>query len=614
MKYTKKLICVILTLTMVLPMFTACGGSKTGETIEATVQTTPAETLPAATTAEASAAEDPGTGFFQVGQKMPDFTFTTYDGKTMSLYEVLEEKDMVLLNFWATWCGPCKNEFPGLQKAYEKYQDQVAVIALSVGVNDTDAMLEDYAKELGLTFPVGLDENGLCDRTGLDGIPVSMIIDRFGNICLMEASSQPQEAFENAFSIFTAEDYTETLVIPNMMVTKPDAEPASPEELAAALNVDGGKLTFANSDNPFVWPMTITEKDGRTVVQASNHTAPGTESCIQTTVTAKAGDAAVITFKLDNETFFEKMHIQVNGETVKTFTTNRDWITYAHTFETAGTYTVSVCYQRETYSWAENDNLWIDSIVLVSGDAAREAVKQNPTYPVSEQTQIQFVEDKGSLQYMEIYLVDQPQGETLPVVLAEGSESAWVKVQLDATMDPEALCLEELSGMAYPLATCAVEDGYLVELELMDHPALLGIYTLEPNTNIPTFTIAANMEQIQYIIDGNAKQGVACDVREAEPFVIKAGAAEQPMGDVTYTVTYTDQNGDPVPGVMCQVCDATTCQVYVSDNNGVCQFTLPAFAYEIHTLKVPEGYEGDTATVTNAPADGGELSFQLTKK
>ena len=55
------------------------------------------------------------------------------------------------------------------------------------------------------------------------------------------------------------------------------------------------------------------------------------------------------------------------------------------------------------------------------------------------------------------------------------------------------------------------------------------------------------------------------------------------------------------------------CQVFTSDANGVCQFTLPAKAYEIHTLKIPAGYAGDTATITQAPANGGELSFTLTK-
>ena len=89
---------------------------------------------------------------------------------------------------------------------------------------------------------------------------------------------------------------------------------------------------------------------------------------------------------------------------------------------------------------------------------------------------------------------------------------------------------------------------------------------------------------------------------------------EEPAGDGTYTVTYVDQNGDPVPGVMCQVCDAATCQVFVSNADGVCDFTLPAGHYEIHTLMVPAGYEGDTTTITEAPAGGGELTFTLTKK
>lgn len=51
-------------------------------------------------------------GFYQVGDKIEDFTITIYDGREVSLYKVLEEKDMVLLNLWATWCTPCCNELP----------------------------------------------------------------------------------------------------------------------------------------------------------------------------------------------------------------------------------------------------------------------------------------------------------------------------------------------------------------------------------------------------------------------------------------------------------------------------------------------------------------------
>ena len=84
--------------------------------------------------------------------------------------------------------------------------------------------------------------------------------------------------------------------------------------------------------------------------------------------------------------------------------------------------------------------------------------------------------------------------------------------------------------------------------------------------------------------------------------------------EVTYTVKYVDQNGQPVAGVTCQVCDDTTCATYQSDENGVCEFTLPPYAYEIHTLKLPEGYEGDTTTITTAPAEGGEMTIELKKK
>ena len=52
------------------------------------------------------------------GSRCPDFTFTTYDGKEYNLYDTLAEKDMVLINLWATWCGPCQSEFPAMTEAY----------------------------------------------------------------------------------------------------------------------------------------------------------------------------------------------------------------------------------------------------------------------------------------------------------------------------------------------------------------------------------------------------------------------------------------------------------------------------------------------------------------
>ena len=85
--------------------------------------------------------------------------------------------------------------------------------------------------------------------------------------------------------------------------------------------------------------------------------------------------------------------------------------------------------------------------------------------------------------------------------------------------------------------------------------------------------------------------------------------------EVTYTVKYVDQNGQPVAGVTCQVCDDTTCATYQSDENGVCEFTpAPLTPTRSTPLKLPEGYEGDTTTITTAPAEGGEMTIELKKK
>ena len=102
---------------------------------------------------------------FAAGQniKLNDFTVKTIDGKDFTLSEALKDHDLVLINLWATWCPPCKAEFPFLQEAWSKNKDRVAVIALSVEPTDTEAKLQSYARATQLTFPIAN-----VGRTGLD--------------------------------------------------------------------------------------------------------------------------------------------------------------------------------------------------------------------------------------------------------------------------------------------------------------------------------------------------------------------------------------------------------------------------------------------------------------
>lgn len=90
---------------------------------------------------------------------------------------------VVLLNFWATWCPPCREEMPSMQELHEEYQEKgLAVVAVSVD-KDSPGVVADYIEELGLTFQVLHDrDNRVSERYRIPGVPASFLIDREGRV------------------------------------------------------------------------------------------------------------------------------------------------------------------------------------------------------------------------------------------------------------------------------------------------------------------------------------------------------------------------------------------------------------------------------------------------
>ena len=90
---------------------------------------------------------------------------------------------IVFLNFWATWCVPCREEMPAMERLYRRYRDQgLVVLALSVDVHG-EAAITPFVKELGLTFPVGLDPNmRIASLYGIRALPSTFLLDRQGRI------------------------------------------------------------------------------------------------------------------------------------------------------------------------------------------------------------------------------------------------------------------------------------------------------------------------------------------------------------------------------------------------------------------------------------------------
>lgn len=110
----------------------------------------------------------------------PNFTLTTFDGQIYRLDELRGKP--VVLNFWASWCVPCRDEAPGLQKAWEMYRDQ-GLLVLGVDYVDTDADAKKFLEEFKQTYPTGPDVGTRISQTyHISGVPETYFIDRQGRL------------------------------------------------------------------------------------------------------------------------------------------------------------------------------------------------------------------------------------------------------------------------------------------------------------------------------------------------------------------------------------------------------------------------------------------------
>ena len=114
-----------------------------------------------------------------VNHPAPDFTLATLNGEQFTLSE--QRGTPVVLNFWATWCGPCQRELPALQAAAERYAGRVAF----VGIDQAEPVetVQKYVDEMGLTFTIPLDkEQSTASRYNVMGLPTTFFIDSEGVI------------------------------------------------------------------------------------------------------------------------------------------------------------------------------------------------------------------------------------------------------------------------------------------------------------------------------------------------------------------------------------------------------------------------------------------------
>ena len=115
-----------------------------------------------------------------VGDKAPDFELVDLDGNAHRLSDYRGEG--VVLNFWGTWCPPCKKEFPAIERQYKSFENQ-GVNVLAINIAQSNLEVQNYMDEMGLTFPVVIDKTRSVMTTyNVTTLPATILVDENGVI------------------------------------------------------------------------------------------------------------------------------------------------------------------------------------------------------------------------------------------------------------------------------------------------------------------------------------------------------------------------------------------------------------------------------------------------
>ena len=327
---------------------------------------------------------------YNLGDIMRDFTVTTTENKTFTLSEVLKEKKAVLINFWYTDCSWCVTEFPLMQDAYERYKDDLAIIALDPYKDDTLTDIINFKSQMGLTFDVAQDFTGLVNAFGVTGYPTSVIIDRYGVIAMIEAGAiTSQRAFDVVFEHFIAEKYEQKLVVDYSDIVpkeKPNVDMPSGDDISEVF--DGGLIdgieylpyppTASDSEIEYSWPFIIDELEGGDkIIHPSNANKEGSYAQLVINVPMKAGEALAFDWYSSTEKSADILYVIVDGKDIYSISgESEDWSTcYAYVAKEDADYEIALVYQKDSSDNVGDDTVYLKNLRICGIDEI-----DNPTY------------------------------------------------------------------------------------------------------------------------------------------------------------------------------------------------------------------------------------------
>jgi cytochrome c biogenesis protein CcmG, thiol:disulfide interchange protein DsbE len=131
----------------------------------------------------------------QIGTLMPEFSLTDPAGNTVALHNVTHENKLTVINFWASWCEPCRVEMPGLEKLYASRKGDGLTI-LAINEDEERGKMEAYLTQKRFSFPVLMDHDGvLMKQVGVRGLPTTVLVGGDGRIKMVTEGLQQYLSF-----------------------------------------------------------------------------------------------------------------------------------------------------------------------------------------------------------------------------------------------------------------------------------------------------------------------------------------------------------------------------------------------------------------------------------
>ena len=294
--------------------------------------------------------------------------------RSITLSELLEEKKMVMLNFWSSTCGYCFDELPAINNVYGSFTDDIEILLLNDDRSDDITNVWDWDVRQQLKMPVGISPADLgIGNFGVNGRPLTIIIDRYGMITMVHPGALMSEyIWKQIFEYFTADNYVQKIVNDyEDIVTEQEVTEVFPgnDVINNAINSGNLNVTFRPEDSTTVWPFIETTVNGETCIKASNSQKDNTVAMLYIDVELKAGQALAFDYIISSEKGMDAAVVIVNGNDIYQMSGYNDeprWEScYPWVALEDGMYEVAIVYIKDGSGNVAEDTVYIDNLRIV---------------------------------------------------------------------------------------------------------------------------------------------------------------------------------------------------------------------------------------------------------